>query len=150
MEVTGVIDQLTPIDYQQLYAQAIAELDTRAALGSRATSRDVGRTYFTKQEEATIQRSNQRFMQPSLAVERFQLLFEPITTRKRARSGEPTEELTLEEVFEALQQGLHTPLSNGERNRLKAHLQKLYKDGKIAYYRISKGYCYHLKRRKNV
>ena len=150
VEVTGVIDQLTPIDYQQLYAQAIAELDARAALGSRATSRDVGRTYFTKQEEATIQRSNQRFMQPSLAVERFQLLFEPIATRKRARSGEATEELTLEEVFEALQQGLHTPLSNGERNRLKAHLQKLYKDGKIAYYRISKGYCYHLKRRKNV
>ena len=150
VEVTGVIDQLTPIDYQQLYAQAIAELDARVALGSRATTRDVGRTYFTKQEEATIQRSNQRFMQPSIAVERFQLLFEPIATRKRAHCGEATEELTLEEVFEVLQQGLHTPLSNGERNRLKAYLQKLHKDGKLAYNRISKGYSYHLKRRKDA
>lgn len=147
VEVTGVINQLLPIDYTQLYAQAVAELDARAALGDQARAKDVGRTYFTKLEEATIQRSNQRFMQPSVAVERFQLLFEPVAQRKTKRlTG--TEELTLEEIFQELQQGRQATLSNTERTFLKAHLQKLYKDGKVSYRRGAKGFTYHVKRRK--
>ena len=147
VEVTGVINQLLPIDYTQLYAQAVAELDARAALGDQARAKDVGRTYFTKLEEATIQRSNQRFMQPSVAVERFQLMFEPMAQRKTKRlTG--TEELTLEEIFQELQQGRQATLSNTERTFLKAHLQKLYKDGKVSYRRGAKGFTYHVKRRK--
>lgn len=145
VEVTGIIDQLTPIDYTQLYAQAVAELEAREALGRRATTRDVGRTFFTKREEATIQRSNERFMQASVAVERFQLLFEPIATRRRPYEKE-TEELTLEELFQAVNDGLKSPLGDKERERLKAYLLKLVKNGKLYRRRAAKGYAFHVKR----
>ena len=59
-----------------------------------------------------------------------------------------TEELTLEEIFQELQQGRQATLSNTERTFLKAHLQKLYKDGKVSYRRGAKGFTYHVKRRK--
>lgn len=144
VEVTGVIDQLTPIDYTQLYAQAVAELDAREALGSRATTRDVGRTYFTKQEEATIQRNNERFMQLSVAVERFQQLFEPIASPKRGREKD-SEYLTQEEIYNRVEEGMRKPLGEKERERLYAHLKKLANNGKLHSHRTGKGKIFHVR-----
>ncbi len=145
VQVTGIIDQLTPIDYYQLYAQAVDELDARERLGSRATTKDVGRTYFTKGEERIIQNNNAKFMVTSVAVERFQRLFEPIATPKRARSGNSTLELEREAIFERLNAGLRNPLSEAERKLFYAHLKQLEESGKISKKRKSAGYLYHIR-----
>ena len=48
-EINGIIDTDTPINYQQLYAQAVTELKEGAAW------------YFSKAEEAEIERHNQEY-----------------------------------------------------------------------------------------
>ena len=52
-EVTGIIDTDTPIDYRAIYAQAVTEL--RGGL----------QWYFTKDEEADIERHNQNYRRQS-------------------------------------------------------------------------------------
>lgn len=145
VQVTGIIDQLTPIDYVQLYAQAVDELDARERLGSRAKAKDVGRTYFTKAEERVIQKNNAKFMVSSVAVERFQRMFEPIATPKRARSGGETEELGREEIFNRLDGDSRNPLSEAERKMLYEHLKQLAIAGKIHKRRKSAGFIYHVR-----
>lgn len=145
VQVTGIIDQLTPIDYVQLYAQAIYELNARERLGTRAKTKDVGRTYFTKAEERIIQNNNAKFMVTSVAVERFQRMFEPIAMPKRARSGGETEELGREIIFNRLNIDSRNPLSETERNMLYAYLKQLENEGKMYKKKKAIGFTYHVR-----
>ena len=149
VQVTGVIRQKADIDYDQLYAQAIDEIEARQALGDKAGVRDVaGRCYFTKTEEAAIERNNQRFMRASVAIERFTLLFEPLPAH-RGRQPKGSEKLTREELFNRVNVGLRKPLSDAEHTSLNNHIQNLYHQGKIGRKREGKGYLYYVKMRNN-
>lgn len=149
VQVTGVIRQQADIDYDQLYAQAIDELEARQAQGSKAGVRDVaGRCYFTKAEEAAIERNNLRFMRASVAIERFNLMFEPQPAR-RGRLPRGLEKLTREELFNRVNAGLRKPLSDAEHTSLNEYIQNLYRQGKIGRKREGKGYLYYVKEKND-
>ena len=150
VQVTGIIRQQADIDYDQLYAQAIDEIEARQALGRNAGVRDAaGRCFFTKTEEAAIERNNQRFMRASVAIERFNLLFEPQLAR-RGRQPKGIEKLTRDEIFQRVEAGLRKPLSDAERTSLNNHLRNLFQQGKITRKREAKGYLYYVKSRSNT
>lgn len=86
VEVKGIIDNRQPIDYKQLYAQAVAEL------------RMDERYWFTREEEAEITNDNRRFQRVPLEEESFHLRFH------RPQSGEKYEELTCVEILERIKQ----------------------------------------------
>lgn len=69
-ELTGVIDTDSPINYPQLYAQAIAELQQRVPW------------YFNKEEEAAIEQHNQMYMQQSTPEQILQAYYEPAPSQK--------------------------------------------------------------------
>ena len=69
-EIRGFIDTDTPIDYRQLYAQAVTELKQGA------------RWYFSKEEEAEIERHNQYYRCQSSPETILQSFFEPATPCK--------------------------------------------------------------------
>lgn len=69
-EIRGFIDTDTPIDYRQLYAQAVTEL------------RQGARWYFSKEEEAEIERHNQQYRCQSSPEAVLQSFFEPATPCK--------------------------------------------------------------------
>ena len=73
VEVEGTIDLDTPIDYPQLYAQALAELSV-----------DGCRWWFTADDEAEIQRHNTPYQQASPLETLLPSLFAPTTDRQRA------------------------------------------------------------------
>ena len=73
VEVEGTIDLDSPIDYPQLYAQALAELST-----------DGCRWWFTTDDEAEIQRHNLPYQQASPLETLLPSLFAPTTDRQRA------------------------------------------------------------------
>lgn len=84
MEVQGIIDYTQPIDYEQLYAQAVAEIRS-------------GEPYwFTHDEEAQMTNDNQRFQRTCLEEETCFLYFREPT------SGEAYEELTCVEILERI------------------------------------------------
>ena len=64
-EVTGIIDTDTPIDHRAIYAQAVTEL------------RGGGRWYFSKNEEADIERHNQNYRRQSTPETVLLSYFEP-------------------------------------------------------------------------
>ena len=64
-EVTGQIDTDTPIDYRQLYAQALHEL------------RNGGQWHFTKEEETAISQHNERYRRQSTPETLLLSFFEP-------------------------------------------------------------------------
>jgi predicted P-loop ATPase len=70
VEVTGVIDTETPINYQQLYAQAVHELKK---------SKDY---YFTQEEEAIIVAHNMQFQNMSTTETLLCTYYEPAERRK--------------------------------------------------------------------
>jgi len=73
VEVESTIDLDSPIDYPQLYAQALAELST-----------DGCRWWFTADDEAEIQRHNLPYQQASPLETLLPSLFAPTTDRQRA------------------------------------------------------------------
>ena len=73
VEVESTIDLDRPIDYPQLYAQALAELST-----------DGCRWWFTADDEAEIQRHNLPYQQASPLETLLPSLFAPTTDRQRA------------------------------------------------------------------
>ncbi len=85
VEVCGEIDR-SPVDHDQLYAQLHAELEAGA------------RTWFTKDEEAAIERNNRRFYRTDPALEAFGKCFRP------AAEGEEQGvlRLTATELFQQL------------------------------------------------
>lgn len=69
-EVTGIIDTDTPIDHRAIYAQAVKEL------------RDGGRWYFSKDEEADIERHNQNYRRQTTPETVLLSYFEPAERSK--------------------------------------------------------------------
>jgi predicted P-loop ATPase len=70
VEVTGVIDTETPVNYRQLYAQALWELEH-------------GRPYYlTKDEETALEEHNQPFVATSGLETILTSLYEPMPTGK--------------------------------------------------------------------
>ncbi len=146
VQVTGVIRQMDDIDYDQLYAQAVDEIEAHRRQSKGSMKVVVGRCFFSKQEEAAIVRNNQRFMRSSVAVERFNQMFEPFAgCRGRQPSG--IEKLTRDEIFQQVEQGLRKPLGERERKSLYQYLRDLYKRGKITRKKEGKGDLYRVKRR---
>ena len=130
--VNGVIRQQAEIDYDQLYAQAIDEIDARSAATEHVSVREVaGRCYFTKAEEGAIERNNQRFMCASVAVERFRELFEPVPPR-RGRRPAGILDLSRDDLFRRIEQGLRRPLSDQERKHFNLFLRNLKRNGELA------------------
>ena len=71
VEVTGVIDTDTPINYRQLYAQAVAELDQKQPY------------YFTKDEEALIEEHNKEYQNISPTEILLTTYYEPAERSKK-------------------------------------------------------------------
>ena len=69
-EVTGIIDTDTPIDHRAIYAQAVTEL------------RGGGQWYFSKNEEADIERHNQNYRRQSTPETVLLSYFEPAERSK--------------------------------------------------------------------
>ena len=69
-ELKGIIDTESPINYPQLYAQAIAELQQHVPW------------YFNKEEEAAIEQHNQMYMQQSTPEQIILAYYEPAPSQK--------------------------------------------------------------------
>lgn len=69
-EVTGIIDTDTPIDHRAIYAQAVTEL------------RGGGQWYFSKNEEADIERHNQNYRRQTTPETVLLSYFEPAERNK--------------------------------------------------------------------
>lgn len=130
--VNAAIRHQAPIDYDQLYAQAIDEIDERRKAERPVSVREVaGRCYFTKAEESAIERNNQRFMRASVAIERFREFFEPMPPR-RGRRPAGVVELTRDDLFQRIERGLRKPLSDTERKGFYLFLRNLKRNGELA------------------
>jgi len=70
VEVTGIIDTNTPINYQQLYAQAVWELEQKKPY------------YFNKAEEAAIEEHNRQYQNMSATELLLAKYFEPSERKK--------------------------------------------------------------------
>ena len=90
-----------------------------------------GRCYFTKAEEGAIERNNQRFMCASVAVERFRELFEPVPPR-RGRRPAGILDLSRDDLFRRIEQGMRRPLSDQERKHFNLFLRNLKRNGELA------------------
>ena len=121
VQVAGVIRQLEPIDYVQLYAQAIDELEAVGRTGVRK-NKVAGRTFFTKAEEAAIERNNSRFVRSSVAVARFRQMFE-LLPQQRGRMAKDERRYTREELFQLVQDEERRALGDGERKSFYQYLQ---------------------------
>lgn len=71
VEVTGVIDVVRPIDYEQLYAQAMTALYKNE------------RYWFDAEEEAIMTESNQEFEQSPAIEQLFQVYYRAATTKRQ-------------------------------------------------------------------
>lgn len=150
--VSGVIRQQAQIDYDQLYAQAIDEIDARRRAegeGHVSVRELAGRCYFTKAEEKAIERNNQRFMRSSVAIDRFRELFEMVPPR-RGRRPASVVELTRDELFQRIEQGLRKPLSDVERNSFYLFLRNLKRNGELAAKSRNKVEYFIVKPIKNI
>ena len=81
VEVTGIIDTDTPINYQQLYAQAVWELEHNHPY------------YFTKEEETAIEQHNRQFQNTSTTELLLATYYEP-AERKKSNFVRATDILT--------------------------------------------------------
>ena len=75
VEVTGVIDVVRPIDYEQLYAQAMTALYKNE------------RYWFDEEEEAIMTESNQEFEQSPAIEQLFQVYYVGRRPTKRQENG---------------------------------------------------------------
>lgn len=86
VELTGPIDVSVRLNYEQLYAQAMAALDNGE------------KSYFDAEQTALIMQSNQQFQQSSITKQCFMELFEPTMDEKRG------EYMTATAIFDVLKQ----------------------------------------------
>ena len=147
VDIKGIIQQQADIDYDQLYAQAIDEVDARRAAGNKTDARRVaGRCYFTKAEERAIELNNLMFMKSSVAIDRFNERYEPIPQRP-GRMPQGTMRLTREELFTLLDDVTKQPLGKEERSSLYNHLDRLCRDKELIKKREDRGYVFLVKAR---
>lgn len=124
IEVTGVIDTSQPIDYNQLYAQAMYELDHNE------------RYWFTSEDERIMTESNREFEQVSPEEQLFYRYFRP------ARENEEGEWLSPAEILEDMQRNSSKPLS---AKKVSVFGRILQKHG-IPSKRVRRGTVYHVVR----
>ena len=129
-EVHGVIDCDTPLDYAQLYAQLLHEVQ----LGEL--------TYFTHTEEAAIQHHNRLFYQSSPLRECFVRRFEVADEGKLVDGGEWQ---TATAIFRTLKRDLRGMVRNATPNTLGRELMQLGVPRK----RCSRGVMYWVKVRES-
>ena len=92
VELTGPIDVSVRLNYEQLYAQAMAALDNGE------------KSYFDAEQTALIMQSNQQFQQSSITKQCFMELFEPTMDEKRG------EYMTATAIFDVLKQKFDSSL----------------------------------------
>lgn len=124
IEVTGVIDTSHPIDYDQLYAQAMYELDHNE------------RYWFTTEDERIMTENNREFEQISPEEQLFYRYFRP------ARENEEGEWLSPAEILEDMQRNSSKPLS---AKKVSVFGRTLQKHG-IPSKRVRRGTVYHVVR----
>ena len=124
IEVTGNIDTTQPIDYEQLYAQAMYELDHGE------------RYWFDQSEEQIMTRSNREFEQVSLEEQLFYRYFRP------AKEKENGEWLSPAEILEDIKKSSAIPLSNKRVSVFGRVLRK----HEIPSKRVHRGTVYHVVR----
>src|SRR5699024_3642949 len=93
--VTGVIDVVRPINYEQLYAQAMVALYNNE------------RYWFDEKEEAIMTEANQEFEQSPAVEQLFQVYF-------RAAEGEEGEWLLAVDIFQRIQKMSKMKFSPGQ------------------------------------
>ena len=122
VEVTGVIDVVRPIDYEQLYAQAMTALYKNE------------RYWFDEEEEAIMTESNQEFEQSPAIEQLFQVYY------RTAADEEAGEWLLAADLLQRIQKASKMKFSPRQVSYLGRILQKLG----VKSYRRSHGVYYHV------
>ena len=122
VEVTGVIDVVRPIDYEQLYAQAMTALYKNE------------RYWFDEEEEAIMTESNQEFEQSPAIEQLFQVYY------RAATDDEAGEWLLAADLLQRIQKASKMKFSPRQVSYLGRILQKLG----VKSYRRSHGVYYHV------
>lgn len=122
VEVTGVIDVVRPIDYEQLYAQAMAALYHNE------------RYWFDEKEEAILAEANQEFEQ-SPAIEQLFLVY-----YRAAEDEEEGEWLLAADLLQRIQKASKMKFSSGQVNYFGRILRRLG----VKSHRKTHGVYYHV------
>jgi predicted P-loop ATPase len=122
VEVTGVIDVVRPIDYEQLYAQAMAALYHNE------------RYWFDEKEEAILTEANQEFEQ-SPAIEQLFLVY-----YRAAEDEEEGEWLLAADLLQRIQKASKMKFSSGQVNYFGRILRRLG----VKSHRKTHGVYYHV------
>ena len=122
VEVTGVIDVVRPVDYEQLYAQAMAALYHNE------------RYWFDEQEEAIMMEANQEFEQ-SPAIEQLFLVYYRI-----AEDDEEGEWMLAADILQRIQKASKMKFSPGQVNYFGRIMRRLG----VKSYRKTHGVYYHV------
>ena len=122
VEVTGVIDVVRPIDYEQLYAQAMAAL------------RSNERYWFDEEEEALLKEANREFEQ-SPAIEQLFLVY-----FRTAQGDEEGEWLLAADILQRIQKESRMRFSPG----MVAHFGRILQRLGVESYRKTHGVYYHV------
>ena len=121
IEVTGVIDVVRPINYEQLYAQAMVALYNNE------------RYWFDEKEEAIMTEANQEFEQSPAVEQLFQVYF-------RAAEGEEGEWLLAVDIFQRIQKMSKMKFSPGQVTYFGRILRRLG----VESFRKTHGVYYHV------
>lgn len=122
VEVTGVIDVVRPVDYEQLYAQAMAALYHNE------------RYWFDEKEEAIMMEANQEFEQ-SPVIEQLFLVYYRV-----AEDDEEGEWMLAADILQRIQKASKMKFSPGQVNYFGRILQRLGAQS----YRKTRGVYYHV------
>lgn len=122
VEVTGVIDVVRPIDYEQLYAQAMALL------------RSNERYWFDEKEEAIMTEANREFEQSPAIEQLFQVYY------RVAEEEEEGEWLLAADILQRIQKASKMKISSGQVNYFGRILQRLG----VKSFRKTRGVYYHV------
>lgn len=122
VEVTGVIDVVRPVDYEQLYAQAMAALYHNE------------RYWFDEKEEAIMMEANQEFEQSPVIEQLFLVYY------RAAEDDEEGEWMLAADILQRIQKASKMKFSPGQVNYFGRILQRLG----VKSYRKTRGVYYHV------
>ena len=122
VEVTGVIDVVRPIDYEQLYAQAMAALYKNE------------RYWFDERDEAIMTETNQEFEQSPAIEQLFQVYY------RAAGKEEEGEWLLAADILQRIQKAAKMKFSSGQATHFGRILRRLG----VESFRKTHGVYYHV------
>ena len=122
VEVTGVIDVVRPIDYEQLYAQAMAALYKNE------------RYWFDERDEAIMTEANQEFEQSPAIEQLFQVYY------RVAGKEEEGEWLLAADILQRIQKAAKMKFSFGQATHFGRILRRLG----VESFRKTHGVYYHV------